>query len=284
MNDFYADLHCHTTCSDGSKTPEEIVSLAKEIGLSGLAITDHDSIAAYFLALPAAKANNIKLITGVEFSTVHNGTSIHILGYAFPPESVVIQDFCDKHTLRRTDRNLQILKLLQKKNLPISEDELLVESQNENVNIKKTVGRPHIANAMIKKGYVKSIQEAFQKYLGEGKCCYAEGESYSTLETLELIHQAKGLGVIAHPHLINDQHILKDLLDMNFDGIECYYARFNMDQHKRWLKIAKKKNWIVTGGSDFHGDIKPKLPLGASFVNEELFNVLYDHFQRVQEP
>jgi predicted metal-dependent phosphoesterase TrpH len=279
MNNFYADLHCHTTCSDGSKTPAEIVQLAKEIGLSGLAITDHDSIAAYKYAVAAAITNNIKLITGVEFSTVHKGTSIHILGYAFSPESALIQEFCDKHTLRRTGRNLSILELLQKHNLTISEEELFVESQNEDTLVKKTVGRPHIANAMIKKGFVKTIQEAFQKYLGEGKCCYAEGESYSTLETLELIHQAKGLSIIAHPHLINDQHILSDLLTMNFDGIECYYAKFNMDQHKRWLKIADKKKWIVTGGSDFHGDIKPRLPLGSSFVSEELFNVLYTHFQ-----
>ena len=278
MNDFKADLHCHTTCSDGSKTPEEIVMLAKKIGLSGLAITDHDSIAAYNIAYPVAKAENIKLLTGVEFSTMHNKSSIHILGYGFSPSSPIIEAFCEKHTLRRLERNLAMLKLLEKNHLPVSESELLAASGMDTADIKTTIGRPHIAQAMIKKGYVKSIQEAFQKYLGEGKLCYAEGPSYSTEETLELIHQAKGLSVIAHPHLVDNQHVLRDLLAMNFDGIECYYARFNMDQHKRWLKIAEKKNWLVTGGSDYHGDIKPNLPLGSSFVNEELFNHLYDHF------
>jgi len=280
MKDFYADLHCHTTCSDGSKTPEEIVMLAKEIGLSGLAITDHDSIAAYNIALPFAKAENIKLVTGVEFSTMHNKSSIHILAYGFSPSNPIIEAFCEKHSLRRLERNLAILRLLEKNHLLISEDELLAESVLENADIKKTIGRPHIAQAMIKKGYVKTIQEAFQKYLGDRKICYAEGSSFSTLETLELIHQAKGLGVIAHPHLVDNQHVLRDMLTMNFDGIECYYARFNMDQHKRWLKIAEKKNWLVTGGSDYHGDIKPNLPLGSSFVNETLFNVLYDHQEK----
>lgn len=279
MKDFFADLHCHTTCSDGSKTPEEIVMLAKEIGLSGLAITDHDSIAAYPLAQPLAKTQGIELITGVEFSTLHNKTSIHILGYAFPPDSPIIQSFCEKHTLRRLDRNHAILRLLEKKHLPISESELFAESHHEDLKAKTTVGRPHIAQAMIKKGYVKTIQEAFQKYLGEGKSCYAEGASFSTLETLELIHQAKGLAVIAHPHLIDNQHVLSDMLEMNFDGIECYYAKFNMDKHKRWLKIAAKKHWMITGGSDYHGDIKPNLPLGASYVDETLFKPLYDHFQ-----
>ncbi|HRD55940.1 MAG TPA: PHP domain-containing protein [Parachlamydiaceae bacterium] len=274
MKDFFADLHCHTICSDGSLSPEEIVLLAKESGLSALSITDHDSITAYQMALPAAQKENISLLTGVEFSTMHNKTSIHILGYAFAPDSSVIAEFCKKHTLRRKNRNDKILKLLQEIGLPITEEELLAET-----TLAHTIGRPHIAQAMIKKGYVTSIQEAFKKYLGDHKSCYAEGASYSTVETIELIHQAKGLAVIAHPHLIDDAKILQELLKMDFDGIECYYGRFHQNHNERFLKIAKKKNWLITGGSDFHGSIKPNLPLGASFVNEEHCNKLLSHFQ-----
>ncbi len=274
MKPFKADLHCHSTCSDGSKTPEEIVLIAKEIGLSALAITDHDSIDSYALAKKIAMDEGIELITGVEFSTVHNKASIHILAYAFSPTSEIIESFCKMHNLRRLIRNQAILENLKKHNLPISEEDLLQE-----LTSKTTVGRPHIAKAMIQKGYVKSIQEAFQKYLGEGKCCYAEGPSFSTEETIDLIHEAKGLAIIAHPHLVEPPGILQQLLEMNFDGIECYYARFNMDKHKRWLKIAEKKNWMITGGSDFHGDIKPNLPLGCSFVDETLFKTLQDHFK-----
>lgn len=276
MNPFKADLHCHSTCSDGSKTPEEIVSIAKEIGLSALAITDHDSIDSYALASKKAFDEGIELITGVEFSTVHNKASIHILGYAFSPTSEIIESFCKKHNSRRLIRNQSILENLKKNNLPITEKELL---QELNTGGKTTVGRPHIAKAMIRKGYVKSIQEAFQKYLGDGKCCYAEGPSFSTEETIDLIHEAKGLAIIAHPHLVEPPGILVQLLEMDFDGIECFYARFNMDKHQRWLKIAAKKNWIITGGSDFHGDIKPNLPLGSSFVDEARFKILHDHFK-----
>jgi len=276
MKPFKADLHCHSTCSDGSKTPEEIVLIAKEIGLSALSITDHDSIDSYALAKKTAMDEGIELITGVEFSTVHNKASIHILAYAFSPTSEIIESFCKMHNLRRLIRNQSILENLKKKNLPISEQELLQELTTGG---KTTVGRPHIAKAMIRKGYVKSIQEAFQKYLGEGKCCYAEGPSFSTEETIDLIHEAKGLAIIAHPHLVEPPGILLQLLEMDFDGIECYYARFNMDKHKRWLKIAEKKNWMITGGSDFHGDIKPNLPLGCSFVDEALFKTLHDHFK-----
>ncbi len=283
MKDFFADLHCHSTCSDGSKSAEELVLHAKEIGLSGLAITDHDSIEGYEIALPTAKKVGLELITGVEFSTMHKLTSIHILAYAYPSNSLIMEEFCKKHILRRFDRNQKILDLLKKHNLPITQDELLQEYAHENCEVHTTVGRPHIAMAMMKKGYVKTIQEAFKKYLGEGKSCYAEGDSFSTEQTIDLIHKAKGLAIIAHPHLVDDQHVLHDLLNMNFDGIECFYARFNRDQNERWLKIAKRKNWIVTGGSDYHGDIKPNLPLGSSYVDEEHFNILLNHFKNTEE-
>lgn len=278
--DFFADLHCHSTCSDGSKTPKELVLLAKEIGLKGLAITDHDSINAYQMALPFAKEAGIDLLTGVEFSTMHQNTSIHILAYAYPDKNVLIKDFCEKHLKRRLERNLEILNRLEVHGIHVSEKEL---EETPGYQSNKTLGRPHIAQVMMKKGYVKSIQEAFKKYIGEGKPCYAEGASFSTEETIDLIHQAKGLAVIAHPHLIENGKILQELLSLNFDGIECYYAKFHRDLSDRWLKIARRKNWIITGGSDFHGDIKPNLPLGASFVSRELFNILFDHFKMVSK-
>jgi hypothetical protein len=149
----------------------------------------------------------------------------------------------------------------------------------EDVLFSNSIGRPHIAMAMIKRGYVSSIQQAFQLYLGEGKPCYVPGVTYSVEETLEIIHQSKGLAIIAHPHLIKDGKILNELLNLNFDGIEGYYGRFPASAHERWLKIGARKGWIITGGSDFHGDVKPDLPLGSSWVGEETFMTLYHHFQ-----
>lgn len=272
--EFRADLHCHTTCSDGTFSPAEIIALAKQKGLQGLSITDHDTINAYTEAVPLAQAEDILLLSGVEFSAMHQDISVHILGYSFRLDSSIIRDFCQKHNERRIDRNRVILKLLAAQNIDISEADL-----HEHPEIKQSIGRPHIALAMVRKGYVVSIQDAFNRYLGDKKACYYPGESFSIEETLDTIHQANGLAMIAHPHLLDNPKILRDLLEMPFDGLEGYYARFNMDQQKRWLKIADHRGWMVTGGSDFHGAIKPSSSLGSSWVDLSLFTPLYERFK-----
>ena len=157
--------------------------------------------------------------------------------------------------------------------MTISEEDIHFHTDN----LKHTIGRPHIAQAMKRKGYVSSIQEAFHKYIGDGRPCYASGGYFSVEETLDIIHQAKGLAVIAHPHLIVKTHTVHDLLEMPFDGIEGYYARFPFRQNERWIKIGMNKNWIITGGSDFHGDIKPNIDLGMSWTPQETFKILHDH-------
>ena len=281
MNDFRADLHCHTTCSDGTVKPQDIIQIACDLGLQGLSITDHDTIEAYKEALPAAQAKQFPLISGVEFSAVHRNASIHILAYSFPLSSTGIQEFCQRHNQRREQRNRAILELLAFQGMPLSQEDFSPDLFSD--KSQHSIGRPHIALAMMKKGYVSSIQKAFQEYIGEGKSCYVPGNAFSIEETLEIIHQAQGLAIIAHPHLIENVGILRDLLSMNFDGIEGYYARFPRNTHARWLKIGAHKGWIITGGSDFHGEIKPNLPLGSSWVNEETFLILQHHFQHNQE-
>src|SRR5262249_11633383 len=136
-----------------------------------------------------------------------------------------------------TERNAGILRRLELAGMPVSEEE--VEACIYPDSHQHTIGRPHIALAMLKKGYVTSIQDAFKRFLGDGKSCYEPGESFSTEETIALIHQAKGLAIIAHPHLIENGKTLQEMLLMPFDGIECYYANFLPNQNKRWLEIAK---------------------------------------------
>jgi hypothetical protein len=279
---FRADLHCHTTCSDGTKTPEDVIKLAASIGLKGLSITDHDTVDAYLTAFDAARDFGVDLISGVEFSCMHKGVSVHMLAYAFPVQQPLIQDLCLRHRDRRLNRNRSILELLDKAGMPISEKDVLDSHPNKNADFERSIiGRPHIALAMLEKNYVSSLSEAFNKFLGEKCPCYVPGTSFSVEETLDLVHRANGLAVIAHPHLVTHTGVLKDLLDMPFDGVECFYARFQSSAHKRWLKIAAHRKWLVTGGSDFHGDIKPNNPLGASWVDEERFNILKDHFNKV---
>jgi predicted metal-dependent phosphoesterase TrpH len=276
MNTFRADLHCHTTCSDGSLTPEQIVTLAKEIGLSALSITDHDTVDAYTTALPLSEKLGLVLLPGVEFSAVWEQESVHILGYGFTLQDPSIQTFCDAHAKRRLDRNMAILEKLAKNRMPLSYEEVLVAASSPSEERKKkTIGRPHIALALMAKGYVKSIQEAFRYHIGEGCPCYDQGSFFCVVETIELLHNANGIAIIAHPHLIREETVLAALLKLNFDGIECYYSNQSPKNNERWIKIAQTKQWLMTGGSDFHGiSRRPDDRLGSSWVNEEIFNKL----------
>lgn len=262
---FKADLHTHTTCSDGSFSPEELIAHAKEIGLSALSITDHDTIDAYKRAIPAAKAAGIILGSGVEFSALFKSMSVHVLGYDIDLHSIPLHAFCARHQERRYLRNRAILAKLAAHGMVIEEEEL------------KGCGRPHIAQLMVEKGFVPTIAAAFQKYIGDHRSCFVRGESFSVEETLDIIHQAGGKAFLAHPHLIEHRNKIKPLLELSFDGIECYYARFPRTDADKWVKMAAERGLLVSGGSDFHGTVKHFLPLGASFVDEEHFQAIFNH-------
>ncbi len=273
MDSFRADLHCHSTCSDGSKTPSELVALAKTKGLGGLSITDHDTIAGCFQAAEAAKEADISFVSGVEFSTSHQGKGVDVLAYSFAIASPLIAQFCRRHQERRTIRFKKILALLSSLGIELEHALNSVVSSPQH-----SLGRPHIAAAMVKMGYVQTIRQAFAEFLGERGRCFVPRESFSVEETLHVIHAANGFAVIAHPHLIGDTRTVRDLLEMPFDGIEGYYARYPLREQQRWVKIGMHQGWIVTGGSDYHGAMKPESILGSSWVEKETFNLLHKRF------
>ncbi|MDN3506545.1 MAG: PHP domain-containing protein [Simkaniaceae bacterium] len=263
MMNFRADLHCHSTCSDGTMSPIELIALAKEVGLSGISITDHDTISAYAEAIPAAKEAGLALGPGVEFSSVDEGLSVHVLAYDFDLESPELLALCQRHVKRREDRNRRIIEKLKARGLPIEEE-----------GIK---GRPHIALALIKKGYASSVQDAFNRLIGDGKPCFDPGAPISTDETISVIHKAGGKAFIAHPHLLRNPKLGEKLLEKPFDGIECYYSKCPPNQEQRWVKVAQEKRLLMSGGSDFHGAIKPGIPLGCSWVDETTFMEIFQN-------
>ena len=266
---YFADLHCHTTCSDGSATPVELIQLAKQIGLKGLSITDHDSIDAYQTATDAAKAAGIRLGTGVEFSCEFQGISLHLLGYDFDLKNPGIHQLCQRHQKRREVRNLAILAKLDKAGMPIRYDELLAKASGN------TIGRPHIAQIMVEKGYVKNLREAFNQHIGEGRKCYDPGVPFTVEEAINVIHAAKGKVFVAHPQLLPVEFPVEDLLKLPFDGLECFYSRLFK---KSWAETAEVRGWIMSGGSDFHGSAKPENELGCCGVDEETFNRIFQNF------
>lgn len=260
---FRADLHCHTHCSDGSDSPEAVLRKAKEIGLSGLSITDHDTIDAYSPELFAlAEELNIRLLPGIELSTEYEHNTIHILGYQIDLHSPELQIFLVEMIQRRKARNEAILVKLRKKGFVVE----LPQGHS--------IGRPHIAQAMVKKGYVNSVPEAFERYLAEGASCYSPGFKYTPAEAISEIHKAGGKAVLAHPHFLKSGSLLKHLLSLPLDGLECYYGTLHKTEEKRWIDLAKKHGLIATGGSDYHGLIKPHVSLGCSWVDLETFNRL----------
>jgi predicted metal-dependent phosphoesterase TrpH len=265
---YFADLHCHTSCSDGTASPIELIQLASQIGLKGLSITDHDSIDAYETAIPAAKAAGIRLGTGVEFSCEFQGTSLHLLGYDFDLNNLEVRGLCERHQKRRQSRNLAILAKLNEAGMPISYDELLAQASGN------TIGRPHIAQLMVDKGYVKNLREAFNLYIGEGRKCYDPGEPFTVEEAIGVIHHAKGKVFVAHPQLLPEGFPVDDLLKLPFDGLECYYSRLFK---KSWAEIASVRGWLMSGGSDFHGTVKPETELGCCGVDEETFNKIFQN-------
>jgi 3',5'-nucleoside bisphosphate phosphatase len=270
---FRADLHSHSNFSDGSDTPEELIRLAIDAGLSGLSITDHDTLEAYSRAIPFAGENQFPLLSGIEFSASYRGDSVHILAYAFPLASQLIHQLCEKHAIRRRNRNRKILKNLNNLGISVTQNEFEKQDQN------RTLGRPHIATLLIEKGIVKSVKEAFDKFLAEGKPAYDPGELISVEETLQVIHESRGKAIIAHPHLIKRLSTQRAIVEMPFDGLEGHYPRMAPSQKKQWHEIAKNKGWIITGGSDYHGKIKPLNRLGSDWVDSEIFNELFEHFQ-----
>lgn len=269
--EFRADLHCHTSCSDGSMSPIQIIDLAISSGLNALAITDHDTIDAYKTAIPYAKEKQFCLGTGVEFSCEFKNHSIHVLGYDFSLNSDRFLNYCAKQQEKRVQRNLEILRKLNLLKMNVLEEDLFVSEENVS-----SVGRPHIAAAMVRKGYVRSIQEAFQLYLGDNQSCFVSGTPFPVEEALSVIHEAGGKAFVAHPHLYRDASVIRNVLTLPFDGIECYYGRASLDRTKRWKKMARQKGLLMSGGSDFHGEAKPYISLGCSWIGKEVFSAIFE--------
>ncbi len=197
---------------------------------------------------------------------------MHVLGYDFSLTDDGFLEYCSRQQEKRLCRNREILEKLHRLKIFVEESDLT--SVHEKAS---TLGRPHIAAAMVRKGYVKSIQEAFQIYLGDNKSCFVPGESFPVAGALDVLHKAGGKAFIAHPHLHLDALLVRNVLMLPFDGIECYYGRSHPDKTKRWLKMAQKKSLLVSGGSDFHGEAKPHISLGCSWINREIFFKIFEN-------
>lgn len=264
----YADLHIHTNKSDSTFSPEEVAGYAAKCGLSAVAITDHDSVAAIPLVKKYSAQYDIEVIPGIELSSDSNGEEVHILGYFINYE--------EKWFLER-------LKFLR--HVRLKRARQMVGKLNElgfDINIKDTIaisgegaiGRMHIARLLLEKKYVSSIAEAFQKYIGKGKYAYVRKYRITPGEAIDMIEKLGGISVLAHPQIMNQDKLIPSMVKEGLQGIEVYHTDHSKEGEERYLKMASEYGLLITGGSDCHGIGKGKILMGTVKIPYELVEKL----------
>ncbi|MBF0530108.1 MAG: PHP domain-containing protein, partial [Deltaproteobacteria bacterium] len=260
------DLHAHTTASDGSLTPTALVDLAKSIGLKALAITDHDTLAGLEPALARGREIGLEVVPGVEISAEFKPGAMHILGYDLDFQNIELISKLQQLQESRRTRNPKIVAKLNDLGIPITLEEVLA------VTGGGQIGRPHFAKVLAGKGYVTTVQEAFDRYLKKGASAYVDKFRFTPAEAVDLIRSAGGLPVLAHPLSLNLspealENLLIDLVKAGMVGLETYYSEHSPEVTRDYIALADRIGLAVTGGSDFHGANKDGIVLGRGLNN-----------------
>lgn len=265
-----ADLHIHTTASDGSCDPVEIIQLASSKSLNTISITDHDTIDGYLAAVDEARKFAIRLIPGVEITAYQNRKEIHILAYDFNPLDISFRNFLTSQRKARLERMERILHYLRSsQGIDLSLDEVKAQARSTNV------GRPHLAQILVRKKYVASIAEAFIRYLGSPMLDNIEIEYAGIEHVIEVVDRAAGATVLAHPGAVYNMAETEEYLNFGLDGIECIHPSHSYSEQKQFIELAEKNNLLITGGSDFHGTGREYDPfLGIVTISEQKLNRL----------
>ena len=261
------DLHSHTDRSDGTFTPEELIAEAKRAGLRALGITDHDTFAGYDAAVPFAEAAGLELICGIELSTRYQGQSVHLLGY-FPqqPPTAEFRKWLEWMLEMRRDRNRRLIAKLQSLGIDITLAEV------ETVG-RTLTGRPHFARVLVSKGYAKDVQDAFDKYLDESARAFVHRQEVPMDEALERILNCGGVPSLAHPVRVAKNNwekiaaYVEDMAGMGLRAVEVYHSDHSPENVSYYRSLAEQFQLGLTGGSDFHGAVKPNISLGTGKHN-----------------
>lgn len=252
----YVDLHVHTLASDGSYTPEQLVDEALSQGLSAIAVTDHDAIDSVGPVMEVGAGKGLEVIPGVELTAEHKDAEMHMLGFLIDWKDSAFKKKLDFLCDVRVERMRKMVKKLNKMNVDISYDEVLAKVGG------KSVGRLHLASVLYERGFVSSIKEAFNKYIGDGKPCCVKKHRLMPKEAIGLIESVRGIPVLAHPFHIGDDDVIPELIKVGLKGIEVYHSDQDEQITKYYEYIAKQNNLLITGGSDCHGDVKGHVMIG----------------------
>jgi hypothetical protein len=271
----WIDLHTHSTASDGTVEPGDLPHLAREAGLGALALTDHDTTAGLAQCAAAAEEAGIEFVPGIEISTERGAArgNLHILGYFIDPGGAKLQQLIEDQHAARLDRAPRIVDRLRKAGIPITLEQ--IEHQAGGA----AIGRPHVAAILVEMGYVGSITEAFERYLGYGAPAHVRKDRCPPASAIDAIHDAGGLASLAHPvqtRCADDdelKQLVRRLVEQGLDAIEVYHAEHSPQQVEQYKALAEQFGLLMTGGSDFHGSRKP-IALGQCRVPGELLAAL----------
>jgi hypothetical protein len=271
-----ADLHIHTTFSDGTHSPEEVVRQAKKAGIKSIAITDHDVVEGI---QPAIDEGGVEIIPGIEFTTEAYDTEIHILGYFIDHRNAQLLETLARIQRGREERIFKICEKLKKLGVDLKPEKVFEIAGH------RAAGRPHVARALVEGGYVADFKEAFNRYIDFHGPAYVSHYKLSPQEAVRLIIAAKGIPVYAHPAVSNCDRIIPELMSVGLAGIEVYYTGHKQNQTRHYLNLARKYGLLVTGGSDYHGFKSGReVELGELTIPDELVDKLRDEHLHRNKP
>jgi len=278
-NPKWIDLHTHSTYSDGASTPAGLVAEARAAGLAAIALTDHDTCDGLGEFVAAGREQGIETMPGVEVSVEYNSRTVHMLGYGIAPGDERFRAALRELVEGRNERNVQMIRKLQLLGVRIELEEVKAFATEQ------IVGRPHVAQALIQKGVVRTFEEAFDRYLGRGRPAYCERFRLTPEDTIRLIADAGGLSVLAHPHYVGASPdalaaLLERLKRAGLAGLEAYYTDHTEEQTRLYVELAERLGLLATGGTDYHGTIKPGIHIGWG---QGSLRVPYALFERLRE-
>jgi predicted metal-dependent phosphoesterase TrpH len=265
----FADLHLHSHFSDGTYSPEEVVAHGARFGLAALALTDHDSVEGCLRMAAACAAADIEFIPGAELTAEQGGNELHLLGYFLDTHHAKLLAEIAKFQAVRQNRIREMVARLNRLNIPLPADAVFALANC------RSPGRPHVARALVNAGLVGSLDEAFERFLKKGRPAWVPKKKMSARQGIELIHEAGGLAVLAHPGLNRTDEVIPGLVEAGLDGIECFHTKHSTTTSERYLEIADRFKLLVTGGSDCHGLSKGKPLIGT-------VKLPYEHVARLK--
>ena len=263
------DLHSHTTASDGTLAPRELVRLAARQGVRVLAVTDHDSTDGLPDAVEEAKHHDLEIVPGLEINCDVPGSEIHVLGYCVDWQAPWFQAFLAEQRAERTARVHRIVARLTELGMPLTAEEVFA------ICDEGSPGRPHVARAMVQRGYVKSVREAFDRWLHAGGPANVPRRRLTPAGAVAVIRRARGVPVLAHPGLANRDELIPELVAAGLAGIETYYPEHSAGQIEAYHRLCRQHGLVATGGSDYHGPQTGRAAtLGTPHVPLEVWHAL----------